>query len=132
MKISTKGRYALRMLIDLAENRDQGFVSLKDIAERQSISRKYLEQIVQLLNKTDMLKTSRGYNGGYMLAKDPSEYRVIDILELTEGNLACVTCLEDEVNECKRAGFCKSLKVWQGLDNVIRSYLSSITLQDLI
>jgi len=120
------------MLIDLAENKDQGFVSLKDIAERQSISRKYLEQIVQLLNKTDMLKTSRGYNGGYMLAKDPSEYKVIDILELTEGNLACVSCLEDEVNECKRAGFCKSLKVWQGLDNVIKNYLSSITLQDLI
>lgn len=120
------------MLIDLAEHKDEGFISLKDIAERQNISRKYLEQIVQLLNKTDMLKTSRGYQGGYMLAKDPLEYKVIDILEITEGNLACVSCLEDEVNECKRAGYCKSLKVWEGLNEVIREYLSGITLQDLI
>lgn len=132
LKISTKGRYAIRMLVDLAEHKDEGFVSLKDIAERQDISRKYLEQIIQLLNKTDFLITSRGFKGGYMLAKSPDQYRLSDIFSITEGNIACVACLENEPNLCKRADFCKTLKVWKGLNKVIIDYLDNITLQDLI
>ena len=92
MKISTKGRYALRMLLDLAEHRSEGYIALKDIAERQGISKKYLEQIVPILNRSDVLKTNRGYQGGYMLAKNPSQYTVGDILRLTEGSLAPVFC----------------------------------------
>lgn len=94
MKISTKGRYALRMVIDLAEHADDGFISLKDIAARQGLSKKYLEQIVPLLNKTGMLSTTRGYQGGYKLAKSPSECTVGAILQTTEGSLAPVSCLE--------------------------------------
>ena len=93
MKISTKGRYALRMMLDLAEHREQGFVSLKEIAARQDISKKYLEQIVAVLNRPDFLKTNRGYQGGYRLAKTPDQYTVGDILRLTEGGLAPVACL---------------------------------------
>ena len=87
MKISTKGRYALRMLLDLAQHRDKGFVPLKDIAERQNVSKKYLEQIVPILNKSDMLQTNRGFQGGYRLAKEPDQYTVGEILRITEGNL---------------------------------------------
>ena len=93
MKISTKGRYALRMLLDLAQHRDKGFVPLKDIAERQNVSKKYLEQIVPILNKSDMLQTNRGFQGGYRLAKEPDQYTVGEILRITEGNLAPVACL---------------------------------------
>ena len=132
MKISTKGRYALRMLIDLAENRDRGFVSLKEIAARQDISKQYLEQIVSLLNTSDILRANRGKQGGYMLAKDPSEYTVGRILRVTEGNLAPVACLENEINQCGRAQICKTLHIWAGLDKVLCDYLDSITLQDII
>ena len=97
LKISTKGRYALRLMLDLAQNRNEGFVALKDIADRQDISKKYLEQIVPILNRAGLLKTTRGYQGGYMLAKSPSSYTVGDILRITEGSLAPVACLEDEV-----------------------------------
>ena len=132
MKISTKGRYALRMLIDLSEHRYDGFVSLKDIAERQNISKKYLEQIVTLLNGADMLRTNRGYQGGYMLAKAPDQYTVGQILRLTEGGLSSVACLVDDPNQCERSSHCMTLPVWKGLDNVINEYLDSITLQDII
>ncbi|MGN0607013.1 MAG: RrF2 family transcriptional regulator [Oscillospiraceae bacterium] len=132
MKISTKGRYALRMLIDLAQHNDEGFISLKDIAKRQNISKKYLEQIVPLLNKDGILKASRGNSGGYMLAKKPFEYTVGDILRATEGNLAPVSCLEHEVNDCERAGECTTLWIWQGLRDAVSEYLNGITLQDII
>ena len=99
MKISTKGRYALRMMLDLAMH-PEGFVALKDIAERQNISKKYLEQIVPMLNKAELLRTNRGYQGGYMLAKKPSEYTVGEILQVTEGSLSPVACLQYEVNDC--------------------------------
>ena len=132
MKISTKGRYSLRMLIDLAEHKNSGFISLKDISERQGISKKYLEQLVTLLNRPDILRTNRGNKGGYMLAKDPSQYTIGQILRITEGGLSPVSCLEDTPNLCKRAGFCKTLPVWQGLENVINSYLDGITLADII
>ena len=131
MKVSTKGRYALRMMLDLAEHMDDGFVSLQEIAERQKISKLYLEQIVSLLNTSQVLRASRGKKGGYMLAKAPSEYTVGQILRITEGSLAPVACLDDEVNLCNRVDICKTLPMWIGLNNVISEYLDSITLQNL-
>ena len=132
MKISTKGRYALRMMIDLAQNQGDGYVSLKDIANRQEISKKYLEQIVAILNKPDILRTNRGYQGGYRLAKNANEYTVGDILRLTEGGIAPVSCLENSPIICDRADECVTLPVWKGLYKVITDYLDSITLQDIV
>lgn len=131
MKISTKGRYALRMLLDLAAHQSEGYIALKDIAERQKISKKYLEQIVPILNKSDVLKANRGYQGGYMLAKDPSQYTVGEILRLTEGSLAPVFCAECP-GDCKRSADCPTLPVWQGLYRAISEYLDGITLQDIL
>ena len=132
VKISTKGRYSLRMLVDLAEHRYDGFVSLKDISERQDISKKYLEQLVTLLNRSDILRTNRGNKGGYMLAKEPGEYTVGQILRITEGDLSPVKCLDDGRYQCKRSEFCKTLPVWRELDKVIQQYLDSVTLQDIL
>ena len=132
MKISTKGRYSLRMLVDLAEHKKDGFVSLKEISERQGISKKYLEQLVTIINRPDILRTNRGNKGGYMLAKEPDQYTVGQILRITEGGLYPVACLEDELNQCNRSGFCKTLPIWQGLESVISNYLDGITLQDII
>ena len=132
MKISTKGRYALRMMIDLAEHQNCGFVALKDIADRQNISKKYLEQIIPILGKSDILKTTRGSQGGYMLSKSPDKYTVGEILRLTEGSLAPVDCLNQDPIECEQSGECATLPVWQGLNRVINEYLDSITLQDIL
>ena len=132
MKISTKGRYALRMMLDLAEHQNDGFIALKDIAERQNISKKYLEQIVPILNKADVLRTTRGFQGGYRLAKSPDSYTVGEILRLTEGSLAPVACLEHDPIECSRSAGCATLPVWQGLYRVINEYLDGITLQDIL
>ena len=132
MKVSTKGRYALRMLLDLAEHKDVGFISLKEIAERQKISKLYLEQIVSLLNTSNILRANRGKQGGYMLAKEPSQYTVGRILSLTEGNLAPVACLEDETNQCDRVQFCRTLPMWTGLNKAIHDYLNNVTLQDML
>lgn len=132
MKISTKGRYALRMMYDLALHQEDGFVSLKDIAERQNISKKYLEQIVPLLNRSGLLKTNRGNRGGYMLAHKPSECSVGEVLRATEGSLAPVSCLEFEPNECSRAAECSTLFVWEGLYAAVNEYLNKITIQDII
>lgn len=132
MKISTKGRYALRMLLDLALHSSEGFVALKDVAERQDISKKYLEQIVPLLNKSGLLKTNRGYQGGYMLIKDPKDYTVGEILRVTEGSLAPVACLDHPTNDCPRAASCMTLYIWEGLYKTVTEYLDSITLQDII
>ncbi|MDR1397917.1 MAG: Rrf2 family transcriptional regulator [Desulfarculales bacterium] len=132
MKISTKGRYALRMLLDLAEHRAAGFVALKDIAQRQNISKKYLEQIVTILNRSDILRTNRGHQGGYMLAQAPAKYTVGQILRLTEGSLCPVVCLDDQPNRCGRSGICKTLPMWQGLSKVISDYLDNITLQNML
>lgn len=132
MKISTKGRYALRMMVDLAQHSNEGFISLKDIAERQNISKKYLEQIVPLLNKSGVLRTNRGYQGGYMLAQPPEKYTVGNILRITEGNLSVVSCLEQEPNLCPRQEECMTLYIWEGLNDVISKYLDSITIQDII
>lgn len=132
MKISTKGRYALRLMIDLAEHKNEGVITLKDIAARQNISKKYLEQIIPLLNRSGFLITTRGFQGGYQLAREPSEYSVGDILRLTEGNLAPVSCLECEPTNCDRAAQCVTLPVWKGLYKVITEYLDSISLQELL
>lgn len=132
MKISTKGRYALRMMLDLAMHGDDGYVALKDIAKRQGISKKYLEQIVPLLNSADFLQTNRGYQGGYMLSKSPDRYTVGDILRTTEGGIAPVACLEQEPNRCERSSECMTLDIWKGLYKVMTDYLDGITLQDLI
>ena len=132
MRISTKGRYALRLMLDLAEHQGDGCVSLKDVAQRQDISKKYLEQIVPTLSRAGFLLTNRGYQGGYMLAKSPDKYSVGMILRLTEGSLAPVACLDQEPNECERSAECITLPVWEGLYKVITEYLDGITLQDII
>jgi len=132
MKISTKGRYVLRMLLDLSEHRGEGYVALKDIAKRQGISKKYLEQIIPLLNNADILVASRGYQGGYMLAKDPDMYTVGDILRITEGSISPVSCLDGNNSGCEREDQCMTLYVWKGLDKVISEYLDGITLQDIL
>lgn len=132
MKISTKGRYALRMLLDLAEHQCDGYVALKDIADRQGISKKYLEQIVPVFNKSNILKTNRGFQGGYQLAKAPDQYTVGQILRLTEGSLAPVACLDADPIDCVRNADCPTLPVWQGLARVINEYLDGITLQDIL
>lgn len=132
MKISTKGRYALRMLLDLAIHRNDGYVSLKDIAARQNVSKKYLEQIVPILNRADILLTNRGYQGGYMLSKAPDKYTVGEILRLTEGGIAPVACLDRDPIGCERADDCLTLPIWKGLYKAILDYLDSITLQDIL
>lgn len=132
MKISTKGRYALRMMIDLAMHQGGEFVALKDIAARQEISKKYLEQIVPLLNKAKLLKTNRGFQGGYALVKQPEKYTVGEILRVTEGSLAPVACLEYEENTCQRKAECVTLSIWEGLYKAITDYLDGITLKDII
>ncbi|MBR1392603.1 MAG: Rrf2 family transcriptional regulator [Ruminococcus sp.] len=132
MKISTKGRYALRMMIDLCEHQNEGYVALKDIAERQGVSKKYLEQIVPAFTRTDLLRTNRGFQGGYRLARSPEKYTIGEILRLTEGSLMPVACLDGQVMECERAADCVTLPMWKGLAKVINEYLDSLTLQDLL
>ncbi len=133
MRISTKGRYALRMLVDLAEHRDNGFTALKDIAKRQNVSKKYLEQIVPVFNKSDILQTNRGFQGGYRLAVAPDKCTVGEVIRLTEGSLSPLACIDDDDEvRCDRCNDCATLYVWQGLKKVVTDYLDSITLQDII
>ena len=132
MLISTKGRYALRVMIDLAEHQADGFIPLKVIAQRQEISEKYLENIIKLLVKAKLLTGVRGKGGGYQLAKAPEQYTVGSILRLTEESLAPVACLEETAEACSRSQQCRTLALWQGLDKVIQDYLESVTLADLI
>ena len=132
MTISTKGRYAVRLMIDLAEHNNGEYITLMDIAERQEISEKYLEAIVSVLSKNNLLISLRGKGGGYKLAKDPESYTVGSILRLTEGSLAPVSCLEGEGNSCKRASECQTLEMWQGLNKLINDYFDGITIADLV
>lgn len=131
MKISTKGRYALKLMIDLAKNSEEEYVTLKDISKRQGISNKYLEQIVAMLNKAGYLKTARGNNGGYKLTKKPEEYKVGDILRATEGDLAPIMCLTQR-GACDKKTKCITYSFWEGLDKVINDYVDSKTLADFI
>ena len=132
MKISTRGRYALRFMIDLAQHNNGTYVALKDVSARQNISIKYLEQITSLLSKFGLLISVRGPQGGYKLAKRADEYSVAEILRITEGSLAPVSCLETPVNTCSRKESCQTLKLWKGLNKVINDYLTSVSLEDLI
>lgn len=132
MKISTKGRYALRVMLDLAVNNTGEYIPLKDVSERQGITLKYLEQIIILLKKSGYLRSSRGNGGGYQLAKAPKDYTLGDILRTTEGSLAPIACLDGDVNQCSRSSVCPTLSFWQGLNNVIDDYVDSVTLQDLL
>ena len=131
MMISTKGRYALRFLADVAEHQGDGFVPLKDVAVRQEISEKYLEIVVKELVKGGLLTTLRGKGGGYRLNRAPGEYNVKSVLELMEGPLAPVACLGSGQNVCPRSNSCRTLPLWQGLDKVISDYLAQFTLVDL-
>ena len=131
MKISTKGRYAIRVMIDLAEHNTGDYIPLMDIAERQEISEKYLESIVSVLSKNDLLLSLRGKGGGYKLARLPEEYTIGDILRLTEGSFAPVACLEKQPNTCAKAGECKTLGMWEGFQKVIEEYVDGITIADL-
>lgn len=132
MLISTKGRYALRVMIDLAEHQNDGYIPLKEVAGRQNISEKYLETIIKLLVKANLLIGLRGKGGGYKLTKAPEQYTVGSILRLTEESLAPVACLEPGASACSRAAECRTLGLWQGLDKVINEYLDSVTIADLI
>ena len=132
MKVSTKGRYAVRMMLDLAEHSGVGYVPLRDISKRQGISAKYLEQIIPPLNKAGFLRSSRGNGGGYQLTRDPSEYTIGSILRIMEGSLAPVVCLYDESYECERTESCETLDFWKGLSDVINDYVDGFTLQDIM
>ncbi len=132
MKISTKGRYALRLMLDIAANQGAGFVTLKDISLRQEISKKYLEQIALQLTQAGMLRAVRGHRGGYRLEKAPSAYTALEILAVTEGSLAPVACLDRTPNACARCGECKTLPLWEALNRRIQGYLGSVTLQALM
>lgn len=131
MLVSTKGRYALRVMIDLAEHQGAGYIPLKEIARRQGISEKYLESIIKLLVKAQLLSGLRGKGGGYKLTRPPEQYTVYGILLLTEDSMAPVACLEEWADPCARAAECRTLELWQGLDQVIREYLSGVTVADL-
>ncbi len=132
MKLSTRGRYALRMMIDIARQGAGQCVAIKEISEREGISLKYMEQIVPNLTRADLLKSVRGPQGGYMLVKSPEDYTVGQIIRAIEGDVAPVACLEGADNTCVRKDICSTLKVWTGLKKVIDEYIDSITLRDLI
>ena len=132
MIVSTKGRYALRVMIDLAAHNDGSFVPLAEIAERQGISEKYLESILVVLSRAGFLQSLRGKGGGYRLSRAPEEYTVYEILSVAEGGLAPVACLDQPENTCPRAPECLTLPVWEGLEKTIRDYLRSITLQTIL
>lgn len=132
MKISTKGRYALRLMLDLAEQDGEEYISLRAISQRQDISVKYLEQIVSQLCRMGLVKSVRGPQGGYKLAKTPKEYSVGDILRITEGNLVPVPCLEEEAGSCPRQEGCAAQGFWRGLYRTINQYIDGCTLEDLL
>ena len=132
MKISTKGRYAVRVMLDLALNNNGECIKVKEIAARQGISEKYLEQIIAVLNKAGYVKSVRGAQGGYRIAKDPSDYTVGMILRLTEGSLAPVACLEDGADICERCDTCETLEVWQELYNAVNKVVDGVTIADLV
>lgn len=133
MKVSTKGRYALRLMLDLAMNGEEGnVIRIKDVAERQQISDKYLEQIISVLNKAGYVRSVRGPQGGYALKKKPEEYTVGMILRLTEGSLAPVPCVEDEELFCEREKQCATVEVWKRLNDAVNNVLDNMTLADLV
>jgi len=132
MKISTKGRYALRLMMDLAMNDNGEYITIKAISARQQISDKYLEQIITVLSRAKFVKSTRGAQGGYKLARPAEEYTVGMILRLIEGSLVPVACMEDDPNQCPRCGFCATLDLWKQLDQAISNVVGNVTLADLV
>ncbi|UOO37294.1 Rrf2 family transcriptional regulator [Oscillospiraceae bacterium CM] len=132
MKISTRGRYAIRMMLELAMSEPDQYVTIKSIAERQDISGKYLEQIISVLSRAGFVKSVRGAQGGYKLARNAEEYTVGSILRLIEGSLVPVACMEDEPNQCPRCETCATLDVWKQVDEAVSSVVDHITLFDLV
>ena len=132
MMVSTKGRYALRVMIDLAEHNTGGYIPLKDVAARQEISQKYLESIMTVLSKAGLIDGQHGKGGGYRLNRTPAEYTVGCVLKLTEGTLAPVACLEDGHCGCPRASLCRTLPMWSELDRLIDNFFEKYTLADLV
>lgn len=132
MMISTRGRYALRVLLDLAENRTEGYVAMKKVAERQDLSLKYIEKIMPVLSKNNYVEGVHGKGGGYRLTREPKDYRVGDILRLAEGDLAPVACLGCNAKPCERAGECRTLPMWTEFHDMVNNYFDGITLADLM
>ena len=132
MMISTRGRYCLRVMIDLAEHQGEGYIRMKEVAERQGISLKYLEKILPVLAKNNIVDGIQGKGGGYRLTRKPAEYTLSEILRLTEGSLAPVACLECGAAPCDRAAECRTLPIWTELDRRIKEYLDSVTVADLL
>lgn len=132
MKISTKGRYALRVMIDMAEQKSTDYIPLKEIALRQNISQKYLESIMTVLSKNNYIEALHGKGGGYRLNREPADYTVGELLRLIEGNLAPVACLECGAKPCEKAATCKTLPMWEKLNDLINDYLDSVTIADLV
>ena len=132
MMISTRGRYALRVMVDLAINSDGSYVAMKEVAERQQVSSKYLERILPLLVEKKLVEGVRGKGGGYRLTREPDEYTVGEILRAAEGDLAPVACLENGAKPCPRADFCSTLPLWKELDTLVSDFLDHKTLADLI
>ena len=132
MNITSKGRYALRVMLDLAQHREDSFVSLKTVAERQQISMKYLEAIVSSLKKAELLESTRGKEGGYRLNREASAYTVEEILRAIEDNLAPVACIKDGSIQCDRAAACLTIPMWKELDEITSAYLKTVTLEDLL
>ncbi len=131
MMISTRGRYALRIMVSLAEYQEDRYVALKDLAEQQALSEKYLESIVKDLVRAGLLEGLRGKGGGYRLGRDADRIPVLDVLRVTEGSLAPVACLAEGAERCSRAPDCRTLPLWTGLDRVVTDYLAGFTVQDL-
>ena len=132
MKISTKGRYALRLMLDLAMHNDEGYISIKTISQRQGISEKYLEQIIKMLSKSGLVESTRGAQGGYKLLKEPKEYTVGEILRVTEGSLAPIACVDEGSEYCDRFGSCSTFSVWKKLNDAINNVVDNITVADLV
>lgn len=132
MFVSTRGRYALRVMIDLAEHPQEGYIPLKDITDRQEVSEKYLESIIVVLSKAGFVSGVRGKGGGYRLARKPSEYTVGSILRVLDETLAPVTCLAQAENDCPRKTFCKTLPMWLKFNKVVNDFFDNISLEDLV
>lgn len=132
MNITTKGRYALRVMTDLAAHRDEGYISLSAISERQELSVKYLEMIVAHLKKAGLVESSRGKDGGYMLSRRPKDYTVGEVLRSIEDSLAPVACVKDGASTCERASECLTLPMWREVDELTNNYFDSVTLNDLV
>ena len=132
MNVTSKGRYALRIMIDLAQHREDGFISLKTVSERTELSMKYLEMIVGNLKKAELVQSTRGKEGGYKLVKDPKDYTIGEILRCMEGNLAPVACIKEGEIQCDHSGGCLTVPMWKELDDITNAYLDTVSLEDLL